>query len=390
MSVAAPPEAPGALLFEEASDDPIAALIEEARQRARRRRRRSAGAALLVLLLGGPAAYLGYPHSGGADAASVDSPSGRNALTARELAKDGPLTILAATGSDGIATVETVGRGRPQILWRCPGDYFCGEPVSHDWAPDGKRLAVTFDEVALDYSYPLSLHVIDVESGRDIQIPTGSTNGTTAKLRLGCRPPTELDWSPDGTRLAYRCGSVVFGRRADYINVIAVSGAGYRAGSSYRTIPVPGAAFWPSWSPSGGRIAYSTSLGLNGRAAVYAVDLDGAHRKLLATNATAPAWSPDGTRIAYESSCGLRLVTPAGQDATPRRAGKCRAVGPVGRPTWSPDGSKIAVATTSGTYVINADGSRPQLVSHQTSTAGPLDWSLRQPERPSWRPRPHT
>ncbi len=377
MTVTAPPEAPHPEIADPRDHDDLEALFEEARQRTRRRRRRYAGAALVVIL-GGLAVYLGFARSGGAGAKGVDTASSSQAFSARRLARNGPLTILTTTeGDEGIATVETVGRGRPHILWRCPGDYFCGEVVSHDWAPDGRRLAVTLDEITLNYPYPFGLHVIDVESGRDIQIPR---RGETA-LALGCWPPGELDWSPDGTRLAYRCSLVASTNVLDVLNV---------SRSSYRTIPTHGPAFWPSWSPDGTRIAYSSALVPKGRATLYAVDLDGSHRSLIATDATAPAWSPDGTRIAYESSCGVRLVTPAGRDVTPKRAGSCRAIGPAGRPTWSPDGSKIAIETGEGIYVVNADGSRLHLVSHQTSTAGRnLDAQFHQPDRPSWRARPY-
>ena len=377
MSVTSPPRPPRPSdpVTHDELEALVEALIEEARQRARRRRRRFAGAAL-IFLLGGLAVYLGLARGGGAGADSADTPSRAQGVSVRRLPRNGPLTILTAVGRDGIATVETVGGGRTRILWRCPDDSFCGEPVSHDWAPDGKRLAVTLDQLVLHYPYPFGLHVIDLESGRDVQIPRGASP-EKATLALGCWPPTELDWSPDGTRLAYRCGT---GRGPeDSINVLDVSR------SKYRTIPTHGAAFWPSWSPDGRRIAYSSALAPNRHAAVYAVSLDGTHRRLLAMDATAPAWSPDGTKIAYESSCGLRLVSPGGRDMTPSGSGRCPAIGPPGRPTWSPDGSMIAIETTKGVYVVNADGSRLHLMSRRTSTAGATLDGHNQPDRPSWR-----
>jgi Tol biopolymer transport system component len=167
----------------------------------------------------------------------------------------------------------------------------------------------------------------------------------------------------------------------------------YRNGAGFRVVPTHGPAFWPSWSPDGTRIAYSTGRGFAVNPAIYAVNRDGSDRRLLARDAIAPAWSPDGSRIAYASSCGLRLVTPAGQDITPVSAGRCRAIGPVGLPNWSPDGTKIAIETTKGIYVVNADGSRLHLVSHRTGgvldlSAGLAPLETHGLERPSWRPSP--
>jgi dipeptidyl aminopeptidase/acylaminoacyl peptidase len=378
VSVTAPPRPPRL----DVPADPFEpeALIEEARRRARRRHQRLAGAALLVFA--GLAVYVGIAYRG---AHGVQAGSARPPTALRRVASNGPLTIFTGVGRDGIATVETVGHGRTNTLWSCPEDEWCGEPVSSAWAPDGKRLAVTLNEITLNDTYPFALHVINVVSGRDVEIPPTSSTGDQAFAALGCWPPTELAWSPDGKRLAYRCGLFTPGLPDDHINLLDLNAPNYRR-THLQVLPTHGPAFWPSWSPDGTRIAYSTKHGLTRNAQIYTINVNGSHRRLLATDGTAPAWSPDGSRIAYESSCGLRLVTPTGRDVTPGNAGRCRAIGPRGLPGWSPDGTKIAIETNRGIYVVNANGSELRLLTRKTSTILELDHSAHL-ERPSWQPR---
>jgi Tol biopolymer transport system component len=380
VTVTTPTTTPRPALPEEPPDiDVLEALIEEARRRARRRRRRYGGAALLVIAT---AFVLVFALSGDdrhSRASDADGTPGRGAAPLPS-PRNGPLTIFTmdtrvnAPAPQGMARVETIGNGFSKTLWRCPNAGWCGQVVSHDWAPDGKQLAFTLDMLGLFSEY-VGLHVVDVESGQDLQFP---------REEVGCFPPTELDWSPDGTRLAYRCGG---GTANPYdpvvLHVLRVDG------SELATLQTGTPAYWPSWSPDGRRIAYSTGLVSNKRSyketdsSLYTIALDGSRRRLLATDGAAPAWSPDGSSIAYQSTCGVRLVSPAGVDITPKRhANDCGALGFPGRPTWSPNGSNIALETTGGIWVMKADGSNLHRVSRKTSRA----WYGLQPGRPSWRP----
>lgn len=161
----------------------------------------------------------------------------------------------------------------------------------------------------------------------------------------------------------------------DHINVIRIRGTGYT------TVPTPTPAFWPSWSPGGRLIAYSSGLA-PARSSLYTVALDGTQWHLLAHAAAAPAWSPDGQTIAYESTCGVRLVTPTGQDVTPSNSA-C-GIPFAGRPVWSPDGSMLAIQTSKGIYRVRADGSGARPVGRRAEAA----WYGSQPGRPSWRALP--
>ena len=368
----------------------LEALIEEARQRARRRRRRNATYALsaLVLSIGIYAGIIrAVPHDGSVAAAALPNAPASN----RAKARNGPITLFVPGGNEP-SRIETVGQGQSKVIWQCPGKGFCGQAVSFAWALDGRRVAFSLDEIGGNSGY-VGLHVVDVVSGQDAQVPPGAPKtlgvGTTyiKKMidRVGCWPATELAWSPDGSSLAYRCNKLgtngVGDQGKPHINVLRLSGSGYE------TVRTRTLAYWPSWSPDGTRLAYATSLlrpdETSKKDKIYTIALDGSHRRLVAVGGTAPAWSPDGRMIAYQTHCGIRLVTPAGKDVTPT-VNSCGAIGDSAPPVWSPDGTRLAFETTSGVYVMNANGTD----LHRVSDRATWTWYGALPGRPSWRPVP--
>jgi dipeptidyl aminopeptidase/acylaminoacyl peptidase len=338
-------------------------------------------AVLLVLASAATATYVAVSDGGGNAPGLLDSPS------------NGPASLM---GID----VE----GQVHTIWHCPSGTFCGDVKSVAWAPDGRRVAIALTEFGGRSPYP-GLHVIDTVSGRDTKLfgltpllvaPPGSTSHRKAAKRayenaiatFGCLDPDELAWSPDGSRIAYVC---IFGRHGRIVSEIHVVNAD---GTHPRRLRTGVNAAWPSWSPSGSRMAFSTDstplvkvkntgAHWNGvrRSIIYAIDLTGAHRRRLAFGA-APAWSPDGSAIAYRSACGgrIRLVAPDGADLTPEDvSARCPGIGPAGWPTWGP-GHRLAIGTPSYVYLIDADGRNLQRLN--ASSVGFGTGSL----RPIWQP----
>jgi Tol biopolymer transport system component len=258
-------------------------------------------------------------------------------------------------------------------LVRCPGhSKWCGEVESLDWSANGRWLALSVTSFGGANPYN-GIHVVDLTTGVDRQIRS-------------CVPVEEcdwfdIDWSPDGSRLAY----VSNGR----IYIVNRDGSGRR---QLRTATI-GPDSSPSWSPDGRRIAFATRPKAHDLASVFVIRSDGGHRVLLTRGASEPAWSPDGTSIAIASRCrGIKLITPAGRDVTPG-VGACRKIGVSGIPVWSPDGRRIAivghrgspVAARAGIYVMDASGEHLLLVTGETNArgvTGRADASWQPPRRP--------
>lgn len=324
-------------------------------------------------------------------------------------------TYLATRASQPAPSLAAVaGDGRLRTIWRCPtGDLDCGAfVVDAALSRDGRHLALVTTSGNSLSLYQGGIHVVDLTTGADRQLPPAPPGAQTqaAQLRawrqhyraatraLGCAEPHELAWSPDGSLLAYTC---------------AVRHDGYPVGRIYTIRPdgtdrqllhtdTP-SAYWPTWSPDGKRIAFSTGpmpvVHVGRRAArtpghriwsaIYSVDRNGARKTLIVQRGAAPDWSPDGTTIAYWApACTgdrnqdgrTRLVAPDGRDVTPEPSSRrCGGIGPPSPVvSWSPDGSRLAVRA-GRVYVMNADGSD---VTSLPATDGFGD------SRPVWQPTP--
>jgi hypothetical protein len=92
--------------------------------------------------------------------------------------RNGPLTLFGISGSTDLVSVVSVG-GQPTTIWECPRHPVCEQPVSFAWAPDGRRVAFTLDEIGGNSTYPPGLHIVNVVSGRQSRIPGGAPRGAT-------------------------------------------------------------------------------------------------------------------------------------------------------------------------------------------------------------------
>ena len=108
---------------------------------------------------------------------------------------------------------------------------------------------------------------------------------------------SDLEWSPDGERIAFLAGEVLF----------VMDAAGGEPEQLARLF-----AFRENiaWSPDGKTIAYSE------HPSVYTFDVDDPKPQVFAENAYAPDWSPDGKHLAYyldDEEAGYPIVmTPIG------------------------------------------------------------------------------
>ena len=179
-------------------------------------------------------------------------------------------------------------------------------------------------------------------------------NGNNQReLLLADGQPLGLEWSPDGTRLAFHTES------KKNIDVYVVNGDG---GNLKQLTDHAAEDSWPNWHPDGRKLVFSSDR--DGNFEIYTMNAAGQIIENL-TNDPAddiqPAWSRDARKIAFSSKRGktigdLYLIDGNGgnlQNLTNHRAKDSY-------PAWSPDSEKIAwITERSGhaeIFVMGADG----------------------------------
>ena len=230
--------------------------------------------------------------------------------------------------------------------------------VSITWSPDSRYLA--FSSSALLGGGILRAEVSTGELGR-----ISATGGG------------DLQWSPEGGRIAYSANRV---RDESFVSngdlyVVSV------ANGEERMLTPDILGFRerdPHWSPDGRRVAFVTDR--TGHDNVAFVDVDSGETHLLTETAhdhANPSWAPDGRSIAYVVNVDYNYYietvpvgggTPVRVTERPGVNGGMERIQVRGTFRWLPQGDGIAYthmspSDTSDLWVINAGGGEPQRIT---------------------------
>jgi dipeptidyl aminopeptidase/acylaminoacyl peptidase len=243
---------------------------------------------------------------------------------------------------------------------------------SFQWSPDGSRIAFVAqrdqtpeeerrvkekdDPQEVDRNFRMTrIWIHDLAAKK-------STELVKDDLQMG-----DVQWSPDGARLAYSTTPTPKaddGSRSDiWVVAVADSGAVPR-----KLVENPGPDNAPRWSPDGRSIAFlsrSTSRISTGQSSLKIIPAEGgAPRDVLTGFVYQPGpatWSSDGRTLYFAATVRTttQLFSVPAAGGTPRQLSDARGV--MSPPTWSRDGSVLAF--------VRADPQQPNDVHVSRGTA---------------------
>ncbi len=200
-------------------------------------------------------------------------------------------------------------------------------------------------------------------------VTSGSTLDDSSVTQVTASPGLDIypSLSPDGSFVAY--SSDQSGSFEIYVKSFTPGGREIQLTSDGEE------NFEPAWSPDGKQIAYFSQK----RRGIWLIPALGGSPHLLADFGSRPAWSPDGSKIAFESDTltghdqgGFDAMPPSTIWIVPAQGGTPvqltqpgKPPGGHGAPSWSPDGNRIAFSATSttpgsGIWSVPVNGGEPQ------------------------------
>lgn len=219
-------------------------------------------------------------------------------------------------------------------------------PQTLDWSSDGSALA---------YGTFSTLNRVN---------PDGTARVTLLDVSSQRLAVTGPDWSLDGQRITFIVSDPthVDGRLA-WINA---------DGSGYTELTNAALGGSPSWSPNGDSIAFAHNTD------IFVIARDGTGLRSVTSGPQddrMPRWSPDGSRIAFVRVAGasgwmLHQVDPDGSGLTTTY----QHFGQMFRPSWSPSGRWFVVPVVEGPVLVWADGSRSVSLSPMYPLIYVADW----------------
>lgn len=222
-----------------------------------------------------------------------------------------------------------------------------------EFLPDGKRIIYSANDTETNgvFIYDLKHHA------------------STALLAnvAGAEAPS---LSPDGSKIAFEVYQE--GRKSSQIYTAKADGSEVK-----QLTEGPYYNWTPRWSPDGKQLVFETTRNDNpdnhvqngGHRDIYLMDGDGQNQTNLTSNAYGhhPAWSPDGKFIAYMAHGGVWVMKADGSAKQNISHGKTRD----SEPAWSPDGEWIAFTRTANNspdaamdiWIMKSDGTEQRQVT---------------------------
>jgi TolB protein len=250
------------------------------------------------------------------------------------------------------------------------------------WSPDGNRFVTDgWDETRDDRKGLYSRRSAD---GGDI------VRLTEAGIRYDF-PMTPGGYSPDGSRILFFRPSTRAVGDGEPMDLFAVSVDGadlQKLDPPGTTTGLVGGGIAASWSPDGRKVAMVLSSGSfwdDDARAVYVVDADGSHVKLITPRGDilSAQWSPDGRWIAFDNSDAgphdLFVIHPDGTGLAQITSSEEDGLFSFG-PVWSPDSTKLLFVRgldeldSTDLWTVNVDGTSLAQVTHSSGSSGGYAW----------------